>query len=305
VNAWASGKTKSDDNCANHEFELDQSEFFSGLLDSVKIEKGIVLILEARKITVNYGTREAVANISLSTKPGEVIAIIGPNGAGKSTLLRALNGSVVTTHGEVLLDGKPLRSYARRVIARHIAVVAQEAELRFPVTVMEFVIGGRYAWSSAWGWESEQDVEVARAILRETELDEFEARLMNEMSGGERQRAVLARALATEAKVFLLDEPTANLDLAHQATMLRLVRSRCDERESAAVVVTHDVNLAAEFADRVMLLKDGQMIAIGSSREVLTPELLRRVFDLQVLVDAHPITGAPRITPVHVMSGKP
>ena len=256
-------------------------------------------MLEARNITVNYGMREAVANISLSTKAGEVIAIIGPNGAGKSTLLRALNGSVVPAGGEVLLDGNPLRGYARRVIARHIAVVAQEAELRFPVTVMEFVIGGRYAWSSAWGWESEQDVEVARAILRETELDEFAARLMNEMSGGERQRAVLARALATEAKVFLLDEPTANLDLAHQATMLRLVRSRCDDRKSAAVVVTHDINLAAEFADRVMLLKDGQMIATGSSREVLTPELLRRVFDLQVLVDAHPITGAPRITPVH------
>ncbi|PYS65569.1 MAG: heme ABC transporter ATP-binding protein [Acidobacteria bacterium] len=267
--------------------------------DSVKIEKGIALMLEARNITVNYGTRKAVANVSLSTKSGEVIAIIGPNGAGKSTLLRALNGSVVPAGGEVLLDGNPLRGYARRVIARHIAVVAQEAELRFPVTVMEFVIGGRYAWSSAWGWESEQDVEVARAILRETELDEFAARLMNEMSGGERQRAVLARALATEAKVFLLDEPTANLDLAHQATMLRLVRSRCDDRKSAAVVVTHDINLAAEFADRVMLLKDGQMIATGASREVLTQELLRRVFDLQVLVDAHPVTGAPRITPVH------
>jgi iron complex transport system ATP-binding protein len=278
---------------------LDQSEFSAVCLDSVKIEKGIAFMLETRNITVNYGTRTAVANISLRTKPSEVIAIIGPNGAGKSTLLRALNGSVAPTGGEVLLDGKPLCSYARRVIARHIAVVAQEAELHFPVTVMEFVIGGRYAWSSAWGWESERDVEVAGEILRETELDEFEARLMNEMSGGERQRAVLARALATEAKVFLLDEPTANLDLAHQATMLRLVRSRCDDRESAAVVVTHDVNLAAEFADRVMLLKDGQMIAIGSSREVLTPELLRRVFDLQVLVDAHPITGAPRITPVH------
>jgi len=262
-------------------------------------------MLEARNITVNYGMREAVANISLSTKAGEVIAIIGPNGAGKSTLLRALNGSVLPAGGEVLLDGKPLRGYARRVLARHIAVVAQEAELRFPVTVMEFVIGGRYAWSSPWGWESEHDVKIAREILRETELDEFEARLMNEMSGGERQRAVLARALATEARVFLLDEPTANLDLAHQATMLRLVRRRCDDRESAAVVVTHEVNLAAEFADRVMLLKDGQMIAMGANREVLTSELLRRVFDLQVLVDAHPITGAPRITPVHSVVPSP
>ncbi|HEY8205149.1 MAG TPA: ABC transporter ATP-binding protein [Pyrinomonadaceae bacterium] len=257
-------------------------------------------MLEARNITVNYGPREAVANVSLSAKPGEVIAIIGPNGAGKSTLLRALNGNVAPIGGEVLLEGKPLRSYARRVIARHVAVVAQETELRFPVTVMEFVIGGRYAWSSAWGWESEEDVEIARAILHETELDGFEARLMNELSGGERQRAVLARALATEAKVFLLDEPTANLDLAHQATMLRLIRHRCDRNQTAAVVVTHDVNLAAEFSDRVMLLKGGQTIAFGLPREVLTPELLIQAFGLQVLVDAHPVSGAPRITPVHL-----
>jgi iron complex transport system ATP-binding protein len=256
-------------------------------------------VLEAKNITVNYGDRSAVVDVSLRAQPGELIAIIGPNGAGKSTLLRVLNQSVAATRGEVLLDGRPLRSYSRRAVARRIAVVAQEAQLRFPVAVMEFVLGGRYAWSSAWGWESEHDVEIARRILRETELEDFETRLMNELSGGERQRAVVARALATEAKIFLLDEPTANLDLAHQATMLRLVRARCDDHESAAIVVTHDVNLAAEFADQVMLLKGGREIASGPPRAVFTPELLRRVFDLEVLVDAHPITGAPRITPVH------
>jgi len=260
-------------------------------------------MLEAKNITVNYGPREAVATVSLRADPGEIIAIIGPNGAGKSTLLRTLNASLRATHGEILLDGQPLESLARRAIARRIAVVAQEADLRFPVTVMEFVLGGRYAWSSAWGWESQRDVEIARGILRETELESFEARLMNELSGGERQRAVLARALATEAKVLLLDEPTANLDLAHQATMLRLVRRRCDHCESAAVVVTHDVNLAAEFADRVLLLKNGREVASGAPREVLTPELLRTVFNLEVLVDAHPVTGAPRITPVHGVRG--
>jgi ABC-type cobalamin/Fe3+-siderophores transport system ATPase subunit len=256
-------------------------------------------MLEARDITIHYGLRQAVADVSLRAERCEMLAIIGPNGAGKSTLLRALNSGVRATRGEVLLDGKPLESYARRAVARHIAVVAQEADLRFPVTVMEFVLGGRYAWSRPWGWESQEDVEIARSILRETELEGFEPRLMNELSGGERQRAVLARALATEAKVFLLDEPTANLDLAHQVTMLRLVRARCDDRKTAAVVVTHDVNLAAGFADRVMLLKNGRAIAVGSPGAVLTPELLRRVFDVQVLVDAHPITGAPRITPVH------
>lgn len=258
-------------------------------------------MLEARDITINYGAREAVSNVSLKTTPRELTAIIGPNGAGKSTLMRALNGALMAARGEVLLDGKPLRSLARRVVSRHLAVVAQESELRFPVTVLEFVLGGRYAWASvgAWGWETKRDVEVARDALRETELESFSARLMNELSGGERQRAVLARALATEAAILLLDEPTANLDLAHQAAVLALVRSRCDERDAAAVVVTHDINLAAEFADRILLLKDGRTVATGTPQAVLTEELLREVFEIEVLVDAHPLTGAPRITPVH------
>jgi ABC-type cobalamin/Fe3+-siderophores transport system ATPase subunit len=261
-------------------------------------------MLEAKQITVNYDARTAVDGVSLRAEPGKVISILGPNGAGKSTLLQALNGSIALSRGEVLLDQKSLPTYARRAVARRIAVVAQEADLRFPVTVFEFVLGGRYAWAntSAWGWESERDIAIARTAIAETELGEFESRLMNELSGGERQRAVLARALATEAKTFLLDEPTANLDLAHQATMLRLIRSRCDQNGSAAVVVTHDVNLAAEFSNRVMLIKDGRTIAFGEAREVLTEELLKQVFGLQVLVDAHPVSGAPRVTPVHTQT---
>jgi iron complex transport system ATP-binding protein len=266
---------------------------------SPPLNSSYFFMLEARNITINYGTRQAIAGVSLRPEPGEMLAIIGPNGAGKSTLLRALNGSVPPTGGEILLEGKTISSFARRAVARRIAVVAQEADLHFAVSVMEFVLGGRYALSSAWGWENKQDIDVAHRVLRETELEGFEGRLMSELSGGERQRAVLARALATEAKVFLLDEPTANLDLAHQATMLRLVRGRCDDQESAAVVVTHDVNLAAEFADQVVLLKDGRVITAGPPHEVLTADLLRQVFDLEVLVDAHPISGAPRITPVH------
>ena len=216
-------------------------------------------------------------------------------------MMRALNGALRPASGEVLLDGKRLSTLGRRAVGRRIAVVAQEAELRFPVTVTEFVLGGRYAWSSmgAWGWETERDVAVAQEVLRETELEEFGGRLMSELSGGERQRAVLARALATEACVLLLDEPTANLDLAHQAALLQLVRARCDQKGAAAVVVTHDINLAAEFADNIMLLNGGRTLATGTPREVLTPELLREVFEIQVLVDAHPVTGAPRITPVH------
>jgi iron complex transport system ATP-binding protein len=264
-------------------------------------------MLEARNIAVNYDTRTAVREVSLRVEPGKVISILGANGAGKSTFLRALNGSVAPVAGEVLLSEKPLQTYARRVVARQITVVAQEADLRFPVTVFEFVLGGRYAWANvtAWGWESDRDIELAHNAIHETQLAGFESRLMNELSGGERQRALLARALATEAKVFLLDEPTANLDLAHQATVLRLIRSRCDTSDGAAVVVTHDVNLAAEFSSEVMLMKDGRSVAYGSPREVLTEGLLKQVFDLQVLVDTHPVSGAPRITPVHEMKSVP
>ena len=122
---------------------------------------------------------------------------------------------------------------------------------------------------------------------------------MNELSGGERQRAVLARALATEAAFLLLDEPTANLDLSHQATLLALVRNRCDHHEAAALVVTHDINLAAQFADEILLMKRGKVIEAGTPTAVLTPELLREVFEVTVLVDAHPVTNAPRVTPVH------
>jgi iron complex transport system ATP-binding protein len=257
-------------------------------------------VLEARDLTISYNARVAVSNVTLTLVAGEITALVGPNGAGKSTLLRSLNGQVARTSGEVLLDGQPIEKYNRRTIGRRVAVVAQEAELRFPVTVLEFVLGGRFAWgpNSGWGWETEGDLQVAAEVLAETELTDLGGRLMNELSGGERQRAVLARALATEASFLLLDEPTANLDLSHQAMLLALVRNRCDQRQASALVVTHDLNLAAQFADRILLMRDGKVVQLGTPEEVLTPQLLNEVFEVEVLVDAHPISGAPRVTPI-------
>lgn len=261
-------------------------------------------MLEARNISVKYGSRPAVSSVSLKLCPGEFTAVIGPNGAGKSTMLRTLNGGQKYSSGEVSLDDKPLRSFSRIAVARQIAVVAQEADLRFPVTVLEFVLGGRFAWAanSSWGWETPYDLECARQVLRETDLETMSGRLLTELSGGERQRAVLARALATKAANLLLDEPTANLDLAHQAVILSLV-GRCDRDRTAAVVVTHDVNLASEFADHILLMKEGRTLAYGKPAEVLTPDLLGEAFGIKVLVDAHPISGVPRITPVHKAAG--
>jgi len=258
-------------------------------------------LLEARDLTIKYGHRTAVDNVSMSLEPGVVTAVIGPNGAGKSTLLRSLNGSLIPHIGTIHLNEKPLAKFSRRAIAKQITVVAQEAELRFPVTVFEYVLGGRFVWvnSTTWGWESEHDLQVAESVLAATELRELSGRMMNELSGGERQRAVLARALATEAPILLLDEPTANLDLSHQATLLGLVRERCNTQSCSALVITHDVNLAAQFADIILLMKAGKVVKAGTTKQVLVPDLLREVFSVDVLVDAHPISGVPRVTPVH------
>ena len=258
-------------------------------------------MLEAHELTINYGQRTAVDKVSVSLEPGVVTGVIGPNGAGKSTLLRSLNGSLIPNSGTILLNNKPLGKISRRAISKQITVVAQEAELRFPITVFEYVLGGRFVWanSTTWGWESERDLEVAELVLAETELHELSGRMMNELSGGERQRAVLARALATEAPILLLDEPTANLDLSHQATLLGLVRQRCNRQSCSALVITHDINLAAQFADVILLMKGGKVVKAGATQEVLEPDLLREVFSVDVLVDAHPISGVPRVTPVH------
>jgi iron complex transport system ATP-binding protein len=259
--------------------------------------------LKANNLTVKHDNHVAVENVSIVLRSGEINAIIGPNGAGKSTLLQSLNGLLKPAAGEILLNNESLDKLSRRTIAKHIAVVAQEAELRFPVTVLEFVLGGRFVWASntGWGWETQHDLEIATAVLKETDLTLLSGRLMSQLSGGERQRAVLARALATEASILLLDEPTANLDLSHQSALLALVRKRCDSQGAASLVVTHDINLAAQFADQVLLMKSARVIRSGTPKEVLTPEHLKEVFEVEVLVDAHPISGAPRVTPVHEM----
>ncbi len=151
----------------------------------------------------------------------------------------------------------------------------------------------------AFGWESEKDFEIAETALDSCDLASFSDRLMNQLSGGERQRVVLARALATEAKIMLLDEPTANLDLAHQGSMFRLIRERCATGNYSAIVITHDLNLAAEFADEIVLLKDRRIYASGSPAEVLTADNLAEVFGVHTLLDANPASGKVRVTTVY------
>jgi len=253
-------------------------------------------MISATKMSVSYNGREVLRDISFELCEGEIVALLGPNGAGKTTLIRALNRAVPTVNGEIHLDGKAIKEYSRREIGRQIAVVAQENETKFPVTVLEFVLAGRFVHGGAFGWETDDDIAIARLALRDCDLSGFADRLMNELSGGERQRVVLARALATEANVLLLDEPTANLDLAHQAMMFRLVRGRCRSANASAIVITHDLNMASEFVDRVLLLKDGRVLAIGVPAEVLTAENIDSAFGVKVLLDENPVSRSVRVT---------
>ena len=256
-------------------------------------------MLEVRDITISYGVCEVLRDISLTLKSGEIVALLGANGAGKTTLIRALNGTLPFSKGEMFLDDKSFDGFSRREIAQRIAVVAQENETKFPVTVLEFVLSGRFASGTAFGWETESDLAVAANALENCDLANYSGRLMNQLSGGERQRVVLARALATEAKILLLDEPTANLDLAHQALMFRLVRDRCNQANYSAIVITHDLNLASEFADRIVLLKGGRIFAMGSPKDILNAGNLNEVFDVRVLLDENPVSGKMRVTTIY------
>ena len=256
-------------------------------------------MLKVENISINYGVCAVVQDVSLSLERGKIIALLGANGAGKTTLLKALNGGLPMSKGAILLDGKLLENYSRREIAQKIAVIAQETETKFPVSVLEFVLAGRFAHGTAFGWETADDLRIALESLRQCDLDGYNARQMNRLSGGERQRVVLARALATQSSVLLLDEPTANLDLAHQALMFRLVKERCQNENAAAIVITHDLNLASEFADEIILLKNGRIAAEGAPRACLTEENLETVFGVKVLLDENPISKKRRITTIY------
>lgn len=256
-------------------------------------------MLEINDIRAGYGGREVLNGISFRVDDGSIVALLGVNGAGKTTLIRALNRSIDLTSGSISLNERQLTDLSRREIAREIAVVAQENETRFPVTVLEFVLSGRFAHGGVFGWETDRDLGAAETALEICELSAMKDRLMNELSGGERQRVVLARALATEARILLLDEPTANLDLSHQAMMFRLVDARTKECGGSAVVITHDLNLASEFADHVVLLDNGAVEAQGPPREVFTEDTLSRIFGVEVFLDTNPMTGGVRITTVY------
>jgi iron complex transport system ATP-binding protein len=254
-------------------------------------------ILEAREIVAGYRHRPVLTRVSLEVRSGEIVAVVGPNGAGKSTLVRVLCGTLAPQAGTVLLNGQHLRDYSRREVARKIAVVPQESDVAFGFTVHEVVLMGRAPHQSGLLYPTSADRTSVQRALEICDLAPLVDRPVSELSGGERRRVVIARALAQEPEFLILDEPAAHLDVRHAMALYELARRQAAERGIACLSIMHDLNAVSRWADRVVLLKDGAVRAAGPLDAVLTADLLEEVFGVRLRVGTDPRDGARYFLP--------
>ena len=254
-------------------------------------------MLRIENLSVNYGPRRVLHDVSLSVQSSEVVALIGPNGAGKSTLIRAVSGVIPIAGGHVRTNGDDFQALAPMRRAKYLAVVPQAVSLPPAFTVWETVLMGRTPYLGFIGQTSSADEEIARQALKRVDALGLAERRVGELSGGEGQRVLLARALCQSTPILLLDEPTAHLDLQYQVNLSELVHDLAHHDKLAVLIALHDLNLAARYADRIALMVAGEIKALGAPREVLTPELISQAYCLPVQVVGHPFLDVPLVLP--------
>ncbi len=253
-------------------------------------------ILSLKGVGFRYEKVWALRQIDLGLEPGEIMGILGPNGSGKSTLLKIMDGLSKPQEGEILLNGLSLSSLRRSDIAKKIAMVVQESYFRFPFSVFEVVLMGRFPHLGRMQFEGEGDLEVAQRALKLTHTERLAKRSIDELSGGEKQRVLIARALTQEPEIILLDEPTSFLDLKYKGEIFKLITQLNREEGLSVVVVSHDLDLVAQYCHQVMMLKNGRQYIVGPPERVITAENIKEVYDCSVVVDQHPSTGRPRVS---------
>ena len=254
--------------------------------------------IKVKNLHFGYGKSMILKNISLEISSGSFLAIIGPNGSGKSTLLENISKSVLPQKGEIELDDINLLLMKPRQIAQKMAVVPQDTVIEFSFSVYETVLMGRTPFLGRFENESSKDFALARWAMEITNIWHLKDRSVTEISGGERQRVVVARALAQEPKIILLDEPTAHLDIQHQVELLELLQSLNRTTGLTVVTVLHDLNLAAQFSEQVVLMKEGEIFAEGSPDKVLTPVNIRKVYNMEAAITDNPLTGRFNVIPL-------
>jgi len=253
--------------------------------------------LDVRDIECHYGAMRVLDGIRMRAGSGEVVGIIGPNGSGKSTLIRTMSGLLKPSDGAVYIDGRRVHEMDIMEVARHMAVVSQEEGSHFEFTVLDVVLMGRTPHIGRLRSETKRDVDIALEAMRDTNTLHLRDRLITELSGGERQRVMIARALTQQPRFLLLDEPTSHLDINHQIEILTLIRRLAKERGLLVVVVLHDLSMATLVCDRLVLLKEGRVVAMGTPEEVITEQNIRDVFGVRVVVRKSPITSSLYVLP--------
>jgi iron complex transport system ATP-binding protein len=253
-------------------------------------------IIKLEQIGFRYNEHWVLKNVSFQVNKGEFVGILGPNGSGKTTLLNIIDGILKPQEGEIWINGTTCKNLKRGKLARIIAVVSQDSPMIFPFTVQEIVLMGRAPHLSKWRFEGETDFKIANQSMEMTDTLSLMNRSMNALSGGERQRVLIARALAQEPQIMLLDEPTAFLDIKHQIDFFDLVKTLNKEQALTVIAVTHDINLASLYCDRIILLRRGYIHCMGSPDEVIDESNIKEVYETNVTVDRNPVTGQPRVT---------
>jgi iron complex transport system ATP-binding protein len=254
------------------------------------------MAIKVQEICFSYGDVPVLKNISFDVFRGEFVSLIGPNGSGKTTLLKVLIRVLTPQKGKVLIFDRDIKSYSRREIARLIGFVPQDNTFAFAYTSLEVVLMGRTPYLKGIGFENRKDVEIALQVMELTNTIDLADKPITALSFGERQRVLIARALAQQPQIILLDEPNAHLDISHQVEIFSLLKSLSIEKGVTVIAVSHDLNLISSYSDKVILLSSGEVYAIGKPDFVLTGDNIKNVYGAEVIVDTNPITGSPRIT---------
>ncbi len=252
-------------------------------------------MLEIRNLDVTYGDRRILQDISFEVNRGEMVGILGPNGSGKTTLVLSAMGLLPPRYGSIIINGRPVMHYSDRERARLSALVPQNAGSPFPFPVMEVVLMGRYPHLKPWSGYTRKDRQLAGDAMIKVGIDHLAMRPFRELSGGESQGVLLARSFAQAPDILFLDEATSALDIRRKIQIFDLLARENRELGQTVIAVLHDINLAALYLDRLIFLKDGIQVAQGKTEEVLTPEVLKEVFDADVLVEKHPVLGRPQV----------
>ena len=251
--------------------------------------------LEVKSLGLAYGRNVVVENLTFQVMPGEMVGLIGPNGSGKSTIIKALSRVISPLSGQILLDGKDISQIPRGDLARLLGVVPQMPLLPNAFTAFEIVLMGRNPHLGLLQYEGARDMSITWQAMERTATQSLAERRIDELSGGEIQRLVVARVLAQEPKAILLDEPTANLDISHQVEILDLIKNLCRENNLTVVVALHDLNLASQYCDRLILINKGRLHAQGTAKEVINPRNIKEVYGAEGCVYAHPVNGLPTV----------